>query len=363
MPRGDASTERPDAVVVGAGILGLCTAWYLREAGARVLVLDPAPGTGHSLGSGRMFRLPHRDRTLTELAADASSRWDELARALPGDGPLLVRVGSLHARRTAEDLAPLVEALRGIEQPGALLEPGEVHRRWPVLAIDPPAALHDPGGGRIEAAAAIRRLLAGLRQEIVPARVRTVRMSEGGADLETAAGPIRTGALILAAGLETRALAARAGMRIRAGSPLAASRLTLVPTDGPTPRIPCIHERSGSLDPGIAYLLSGEWGGVSIGLDSRPEMLSPPLLRRIVAAIERGLPGLGWRQSASVAARLELPDEADHDRIELHRRGRAWAPHGWNLFKHAPALGRRLAREVSSGDADGLLDRLPGQRS
>ena len=33
-----------NALVLGAGIMGLCTAWALARAGHRVSVYDPAPG-------------------------------------------------------------------------------------------------------------------------------------------------------------------------------------------------------------------------------------------------------------------------------------------------------------------------------
>jgi D-amino-acid dehydrogenase len=44
-------------VVAGAGLLGLCTAWYLRRAGARVTVLDrqPGPGLETSFANGGML--------------------------------------------------------------------------------------------------------------------------------------------------------------------------------------------------------------------------------------------------------------------------------------------------------------------
>jgi D-amino-acid dehydrogenase len=44
-----------DVAVVGGGIIGSCTAFYLAKSGADVLVLDPAPGTGASAGNAGML--------------------------------------------------------------------------------------------------------------------------------------------------------------------------------------------------------------------------------------------------------------------------------------------------------------------
>jgi len=46
------TAERPQVVVVGAGIVGLCAAWHLARGGARVTVLDDGePGGGASSGN------------------------------------------------------------------------------------------------------------------------------------------------------------------------------------------------------------------------------------------------------------------------------------------------------------------------
>ncbi|MCJ7629231.1 MAG: FAD-dependent oxidoreductase, partial [Longimicrobiales bacterium] len=52
---------RSDVVVVGGGIVGLCSAWYLRKAGAEVTVLsrDPVPGGDASEGNAGMIVPSH----------------------------------------------------------------------------------------------------------------------------------------------------------------------------------------------------------------------------------------------------------------------------------------------------------------
>jgi len=55
------STGRPDVVVVGGGIVGLCSAWYLKKAGAEVTVVsrDPLPGGDASAGNAGMIVPSH----------------------------------------------------------------------------------------------------------------------------------------------------------------------------------------------------------------------------------------------------------------------------------------------------------------
>jgi sarcosine oxidase len=357
--------HRPDVAVVGGGIVGLCCAWWLRAAGASVVLFDPSPGTGYSLGAGRMFRHAHRAPEHARLAARASLLWDEMTNRLSQvDRPLLARIGALHTMPRRDALAPLERSLQETEHDYQVLPPGSVAGRWPELAIDPPAALFDPHGGRIEAAAAIRALRDDLEEQIALARVDGLRAGGPGPDVQVLAGPtsVTVRSVIVCAGIETPRLVAPLGMRIAMDRPLAATRLTFRPAAGETPDIPCIHERSGALAENISYLFPGEWGGLSLGLPSLPEMLTESLLRRIGSALGAALPGPAWVREAEVAARLEVLDDSDHDRIELHRQGPVWAIAGWNMFKHAPAIGEGMAA-LLAGEPVAALDALPGERS
>ncbi|MEV6632803.1 FAD-dependent oxidoreductase [Actinoplanes sp. NPDC051470] len=73
-----------DLIVVGAGPVGLATAWHAARRGRSVLVLeqyDPSTGRGSSGGAERQWRLQYAQEDLTRLTLEALPYWRELERA------------------------------------------------------------------------------------------------------------------------------------------------------------------------------------------------------------------------------------------------------------------------------------------
>jgi len=75
--------ENFDVIIVGAGIVGLSTAWRAARAGARVLVLDKGP-TAYEASSRATGYLSLRGETPEEspLAQAAERLWDGLDEEL-----------------------------------------------------------------------------------------------------------------------------------------------------------------------------------------------------------------------------------------------------------------------------------------
>jgi glycine oxidase len=168
---------RADVAVVGAGVIGLASAWRLAQAGVAVVVVDPVPGSGAS-GVAAGMLAPVTEARLGEealLALNHASwaRWPafaaevEVAGGRPvgyrADGTLMVALDAddrallddLAGRHRAMGLA--VEPLRGRE--ARALEPGLAPSvRAGLLAADErsvdPAALVEALWAAAEAAGA-----------------------------------------------------------------------------------------------------------------------------------------------------------------------------------------------------------------
>jgi glycine/D-amino acid oxidase-like deaminating enzyme len=160
---------KPDAIVVGAGILGAWTAFFLRRQGARTLLLD-AWEPGHlratSSDESRVLRCGYGSRRLyTRWAWEALALWKHWQQSWHAQ--LFHRVGVLWMHEQENEFtAASLEALRGEKIPVEPLAPDEFVRRFPQIS---PAgvgvAYLEPEGGVLSARRAVRTVV----QEFVAA--------------------------------------------------------------------------------------------------------------------------------------------------------------------------------------------------
>src|SRR3989442_3223495 len=143
-----------DAVVIGAGALGLSAGYHLAKLGRRVAILDQfAPGSQTSPRAAGLFKLIQADRARTQLA-QLSIRTVTQFEAIAGVPLPVVRSGSLMVARTPEH-AELVHAEAGRSAAwGVALEMvdgPEARRLAPFLRPDGiRAACHTPADLYIE---------------------------------------------------------------------------------------------------------------------------------------------------------------------------------------------------------------------
>jgi len=116
----DVCNEKPRILVIGAGIVGLCLAWHLARAGARVTVLDgEAPGSGASsgnagaisAGSVAPLAMPGVLKQVPKMLLDPDGALHVPARYWPRAAPWLLRfVASARPAR----VAAIAQALSGL---------------------------------------------------------------------------------------------------------------------------------------------------------------------------------------------------------------------------------------------------------
>lgn len=155
----------PDAVVVGAGIVGACCAYELALAGVRVTVVDrghlasgaSASGEGNLLVSDKLPG-PELDLALASLA-----RWRTLAEELDADVEYESKGGVVVASRPS-DAAPLLDLAERQREAGVDARPvdrEELLRLEPHLAGDLDTAVHYPQDAQLQPVLAATALLRG----------------------------------------------------------------------------------------------------------------------------------------------------------------------------------------------------------
>lgn len=200
-----------DVVVVGAGIVGASVAYHAARAGAAVTLVEAGrPGGGVTVDSFAWIASSVRAGSGAGLRVAATDEYHRLEAELPGlpvtwSGSLSWRTG---------DSAP--EALPGQK----IVDAATAATIEPNLVQPPEWALWAPDEGAVDAVGVTERLIEGARAH--GAKVHTdvpvtaIRRDAEGrvAGVETSAGSLEGGTVVLAAGAATAALAAPLGVRV-----------------------------------------------------------------------------------------------------------------------------------------------------
>jgi sarcosine oxidase len=156
--------DRPDIVVIGAGVFGAWTAKKLQEAGQRVLLVDawgPAHARASSGGESRMTRAGYgADEVYTRMAWDSLPEWRGLsARA---GLPIFHETGVLFFAPGIDDyFEQSIAVHRRLDLPIEVLDGVALRRRFPMIdfaGIE--AGLYEPGFGALMARRAVQTLVA-----------------------------------------------------------------------------------------------------------------------------------------------------------------------------------------------------------
>jgi len=316
--------------VVGAGIVGLATAYALLGTGATVRCLDTATPMGaRSVGDTRIFRVAHGDPALVAEARRASELWDEW---------------SFRAGRTlvgAERL--VVSGPRVPDWADAMAAAGAVHR------VDRQGDLHDPAGGVLD----LRAAGAFLTDAVHPERATVTAVDADGTVHLADADPVGADAVVVAAGAGTSALVAPLGVAV----PDELEHHARFTFAGPSDR-PC--HLDGRADGPLASTYqhrtrAGHWaiGGHLPDDDTAFGLGADEVARRsrdaVVDHVRRHLPHL---DPAPVEELRCTPARGLGDGVHRARAGAVHVVWGDNLAKLAPRIGQRVAADVV-GDTSG----------
>jgi glycine/D-amino acid oxidase-like deaminating enzyme len=153
---------RYDTVVVGAGVFGTWTAWFLRQRGERVLLLDalgPANALASSGGESRLTRTAYgRDAIYSRMASESLADWRWLSDR--AELPLFHRLGVLFffARRDAYVEDTLAAHAR-LDLAIDVLDAGALRSRFPQVCWDGvELGLYEPEAGALMARRAVQTL-------------------------------------------------------------------------------------------------------------------------------------------------------------------------------------------------------------
>jgi sarcosine oxidase, subunit beta len=230
-----------DVVVIGSGITGAATAAALAARGASVVVIDKENGPARE-GSGRAqgsLRLQGRHASELPLAVEALRLWNEAASDDAADIEL-VNGGNLYFC-TTEDERPILTSLVAEAKASGLdavefLEPAQVREIVPAATGEFIGGMWSPADAQCQPDKGTRLYVN--RAERSGADfvygVKATRLSESGGrvtGVETSAGRVGTGAVVVAAGIWTPHVLATVGLKL----PIMPVCLTELETDAVMP--------------------------------------------------------------------------------------------------------------------------------
>jgi glycine oxidase len=215
-----AGASTVDVAIVGAGVIGLATAWALARAGLSVRLFDPAPGRGASWAAAGMLapvnEAAYGEEALVELLVAGAACWESFAPALTEATGLDAdyrRSGTVTVGVDASDRAAIDEMAtyrRSIGLEANPLSASASRQLIPQLSPTIRGGAEVPGDHQVDN----RRLVGALVEActragvaLVAARVDAVRLSGGVASGVEVAGDLTpAGAVVLCTGWETSAL-------------------------------------------------------------------------------------------------------------------------------------------------------------
>jgi sarcosine oxidase subunit beta len=357
-----------DAVVIGGGINGCCTAYYLAKKGVKKIILIEkghiASGpTGRSSG---IVRQHYSHRTLSAMARDSVKVWQDFANEVGGDaGFVQCGVVFLASEKDRDSFRKAVAMHQQLGIRESLLTAGELKEMEPeICAEDISLGAYELDGGYADPTLAANSYCEAAQREGVEvlkkSEVTALKLARGKIEgVVTNQGGIRTEVVINVAGPWGARIAAMAGVHI----PIKASRHAVIvlqrPASWRTPTPVWLDlvtgwyfkpERSASMIVGSIRDTEDEADVEdysTIPSFQETETYAAAILKRF-PMMEGGLAQGGWAGLYDVT-----PDwQPVIDRIPEVRGFYCAVGFSGHGFKIGPAVGRVMADLVVDGKCD-----------
>jgi len=356
-------TQTADVVVIGGGVNGASVAYALASKGVKVALVEKGAlasgASGRSSALVRMHYTNEEDARLAWASFPILVHWSELM----GGPPVFTRTGFVNvvAPAHAENLRRNVEMLRGLGVNTTAITPAELSALEPGANVaDIGAAAHEPDSGYADPVATVEGFRR--RAEAVGARImpwttvtRIERRESRVLGVETSAGRINAGAVVLAAGAWSGRLASDIGvdlpMRPKAIDTVAVSR----PAELAVPHMTFIDNVLGNYfrpEAGGLTLVGVPCQEWNIDPDTLGAGLPPEASSRGAELLTHRLPAM---ERATLARGYRAFDGYSDDRhailggvdgIEGLYLATAFSGSG---FKIAPAVGLCMAELITEG--------------
>ncbi|WP_268797400.1 NAD(P)/FAD-dependent oxidoreductase [Pseudomonas huanghezhanensis] len=366
----DLPTEA-DAVVIGGGIIGAFTAYYLAKRGMKVALVEKGRiGAEQSSRNWGWCRQQNRDARELPMSTKSLELWEQFS-AQTGQDTGFTRCGLLYLSNNENELdgwARWGEFARTLNVETHMLSPQQAAERgkatgkqWKGGVFAPTDGIADPSRAAPAVARAIMALGSTVHQGCAVRGVET----EGGrlSAVVTEKGTIRTQLAVLAAGAWASSFCRQYGIRF----PQATIRQTVLSVCAPTQQIPsALHTAGASMtrrsDGSYTLAISGR-GRV----DLTPQLLNfahqflPMFQRRWRNLAPGGLEGLRCGHESLKRWRLDQPTPMERMRIlDPKADGSAVALTYKRAVELVPALKDSKVTAAWAGYVDSTPDGVPG---
>lgn len=151
--RPNAFPESADVVIIGGGIMGAATAYYLAKAGVGVVLVEKDKVAAQQSGRNWGFvRTQYRDPAELPIAVEALALWPTLEQELNSQVAWR-RTGCIFVAQTEAELAQFeqwVSRVRDVATDARMLSGREVAALMPALSVKVPGALYTRSDGQAE---------------------------------------------------------------------------------------------------------------------------------------------------------------------------------------------------------------------